>query len=231
LVIVEIAMALVLLIGAGLTINSFLRLQAVDYGCDPKGLLTFQVRLPRAQYVKEAGTVGGFQIVDINPVVPLFFNKIVETLAGIPGVKAGAGTTYMPLGGAPSRSFTVEGREIHSESEAEASTAAFYSVTPNYFGAMKIPLLRGRDFTARDNGGSPWVAVISQTMARRYWPGSDPVGQRFTITGAAAGERPREVIGVVGDVRRSRRDREFRPAVYILHEQQLLHTQGDLSTR
>jgi putative ABC transport system permease protein len=156
----------------------------------------------------------------------VFFKKVVERLAAIPGVGASAGATYMPLGGAPSTSFAVEGRGIHSESEAEANTAAFYTVTPNYFGAMKIPLLRGRDFTAHDTGGSPWVAVISQTMARRYWPDSDPLGRHFTITGAAQGERPRAVIGVAGDVRRSRRDREFRPAVYIPHEQQLLHTQG-----
>lgn len=226
LVIVEMALALVLLIGAGLTINSFLRLQAVDYGCDPKGLLTFQMRLPTTQYVKEAGTVGGFQIVDVNPAVPVFFDSVLESVTGIPGVEAAAGATWMPLGGAPSRSFVIEGRGNGSESEAEANTAAFYPVTPNYFAAMKIPLLRGRDFTPRDNAAGPWVAVISRTMAQRYWPGVDPVGRRFTITGASAGEMPREVIGVVGDVRRTRRDLELRPAVYIPQTQQLLHTTG-----
>lgn len=226
LVIIELALAVVLLIGAGLTVNSFLRLQRVDYGCDPKGLMTFQVRLPRTQYVKETGIVGGFPTVDVDPAVPVFFNSVLRSVAGIPGVEAAAGSTYIPLGGAPSYSFVIEGHGISSESEAEANTAAFYPVTAKYFAAMKIPLLRGRAFTPQDNAAGPWVAVISQTMARRYWPGADPIGRRFTITGANVGEQPREVVGVVGDVRRTRRDRELRPAVYIPQEQQLLHTQG-----
>src|SRR5262249_14376815 len=177
LVVTEMALALVLLIGAGLMINSFLRLEGVDLGCNPKNLLTFQMRLARGEFVKDVGSIGGYHAIDISPRVAPLFEQVWERLQGVPGVQAAAAVNYPPFSGGLNLTFSIQGRA--TASQREPPQASYYPVGPNFFRTMGAPILRGRDLTARDSAAAPWVVVINQTMARRFWPNEDPIGKHI----------------------------------------------------
>jgi putative ABC transport system permease protein len=178
----QIAVALVLLCGAGLVIENFRLLRGVDLGFDERQLLTGEIELPRATYSEGARRA-------------LLVAQLSERLASTPGV-AGAGVITMnPLRGATwSAPVIAEGQE-----ERQAASIYHRLVTPGLLGAMRIPLLRGRDVTALDGPNAPQVAVVSARLAARLWPGEDPVGKRLRI--ARAGAPWRTVIGIAGDVR------------------------------
>jgi putative ABC transport system permease protein len=206
LVATEIAVSVVLLIGAGLMLKSFVRLLNVSPGFDPKDILTVQLSLPGARYDTEEKVNG-------------LYRGMLEKVRAISGVEAaGIGISLPPNKLSISDSFTVEGTA--AESGMAAPSAAVLFVSPDYFRALGVPILRGRDFTEGDRVGSPMVGIINDTLARRYFHGENPVGKRMKVGGS---ERPTnqwfEIVGVVGDLKFSGLDEEAEPAYYQPHWQ------------
>ncbi len=220
LVIGQVALTLVLLIGAGLVIKSFVRLQNADLGADPTGVLSFETVVSRALYLKMTGaSVNGFGQFDFSPVPAQTFEKVAQRLHDVPGVTSAAGISPRPYIGVPfDAPFSIRGRPRTSEA---ALTAGYHLVTPNYFGTMRIPILRGRDITDRDTADAPWVVVINEAMARRYWGNEDPVGQHLTLD-IVPDEKPREIIAVVANTPPDRLEHTPVPMLYLPHVQQLL---------
>jgi putative ABC transport system permease protein len=186
LVISEIALALVLLAGAGLLTNSFVRLLRVPLGFNPQKLLTLQLFLPEAS--ESASDTRSSQVI----------NAILERVRTLPGVQSASAVNSLPITGGVSTDFAIVGRPpVKSGDEPSADICV---IDAAYFRTMQIPLLRGREFSARDSATAPKTMVINQTMADKFWPGQNPLGARVTmldwgppLTG--------EVVGVVGDVK------------------------------
>lgn len=231
----QIALALMLLIGAGLMINSFIRVQKHDLGADPKNLLTFNFQWPVSEGAKPAGKYHGVGLWEVSPRPARTFDRVVERLRSVPGVVSAAAINIPPLnaGLLPLVTpFLIEGRPAPLPNGASAGgskqpdqTANYFAVTPDYFGTMKIPILRGRDFNDRDRDDAPPVMIINQAMALQFFAGENPVGQRVTLD-LAPGERPREIIAVVGDTATNRLAREQAPALYVPHVQQTSQFSG-----
>jgi putative ABC transport system permease protein len=226
LVTLQIALALVLLIGAGLMINSFVRIQNSQLGMDPHGLLTFDFRFP-VSMMKRVSIFRGTGYWEISPVIDQTLDRVLEQVRSVPGVISAAGSSAPPLQGARGMDFLIEGRPAPQRAGAGApgQSAPYIAVTPNYFATLKIPLLRGRDFTDRDNDAGTPVIIINESMARRYWPNEDPLGKRITLD-FLPDERPREVIAVAGDTRLSRAQRQPGPILYVPFHQQTSHWRG-----
>jgi putative ABC transport system permease protein len=182
LVVGEVAISLMLLSGAGLMLRSFARLGAVDAGFDPRNVLTMRVVLTGSPH-------GATPEARIS-----FYREVLGRLGAIPGVESVSGINHLPLAGDLwTFGFNVEGRP--APAPADTPGAAFRVVFPGYFRTMRIPLLRGRDIDARDDGAAPRVVVINQTMAQRYWPHEDAVGRRIRRD-----SKWFTVVGVVKDV-------------------------------
>ena len=184
LVVAEIAVTLVLLVGAGLLLRSFLRLQQTELGFEPRNLLTLTVGAPTQLYGQNARRAE-------------YFRKMQERLSALPGVQGAALASSLPLDWVLNFSYAVEGRPARPGEDPQAD---YVSVSPNYFEVMRVPLVRGRGFTERDAEGGPAVALINETMARRVFAGEDPLGQRIVIDYL---ERrvPLEIVGVVADTK------------------------------
>jgi putative ABC transport system permease protein len=227
LVTLQIALALVLLIGAGLMINSFVRVQNKDVGADPKGVLTFDFRFPQGETIKPFGRYRGLGLWDVSPVTTLTFQRVFERVQGMPGVISAAAISRPPLtGGGINMPFLIEGRPAPPPSSAsgdssqeQGQTADYFAVTPNYFATMKIPLLRGRDFNPQDTGAAPLAIIINQTLARRFFPNEDPIGKHLTLD-FVPDEKPRQIIAVVGDTTLNRLQPKQSPLVYVPYTQQ-----------
>jgi putative ABC transport system permease protein len=222
LVAIQLALALVLLIGAGLLIRSFMRMQGTNLGCDPTGLLTFGVRFPPNQYGKPAAMYRGLPLWEMSSVPAEMLSRIFERVQSVPGVQSAAGTFFPPLTDSFSLPFTIEGRTVQ---DTDALSADYNPITPNYFNTMRIPFLRGRDFTARDTVSAPWVAIINETMARRFWPNEDPIGKRLKLD-LAPEEQLREVVAVVHDTPSSRLQTKQNAALYVPFVQMPPHILG-----
>ena len=193
LVIAEVALTLVLLVGAGLMVRSFIRLQQVDIGFDPKNILTMQINLPLEQYA------GGREWSD-------FFDRLIERVEFLPGVETAAVTQYLPVSGTEgSVGFQIVGREADPNL---ITSAGIRRVSPGYFRTLGVPLLRGRDFTKQDAQDRKAI-IINEAMARRFWPGRDPLGQQINLFGTV-----REIAGIVKDVKYSSADKGADPALY-----------------
>jgi putative ABC transport system permease protein len=201
LVVSEIALASLLLVGAGLTLRSFLTVLRTDTGFRQDGLLTAFVSLPSAKYRGDAPQVAAY-------------DEIERRLASLPGVRSVGATSHLPLSGADSRTgVVIEGREPTPDTPTRAHIRA---VTLDYFRTMGMRLVAGRNFTASDHSESPFVAVINETMARRYWPGQSAIGRRFQV----AGNRPwTEVVGIVADVKHWGFERPVNPEMYLPQKQ------------
>ena len=187
LVISEISLAMVLLIGAALLIRTFLALHEVNPGFDPHNLLTMEMSLTGDRFQKTAG------------VAELVRNGR-ERLNAIPGVEVSASTCCLPMEGGFGLPFIIVGRPVD---KGQPVGAGWMSASAGYFEAFKIPILRGRDFTDRDVGGAPGVVVINESMAKKYWPKEDPVGQQIIIgkgVGPEFDEPARQIIGISGDI-------------------------------
>jgi len=185
LMISEVALALVLLIGAGLMIRSFRRLQAVEAGFDPRRVLTLVVPLRSSQY-------------STGPQRSAFFQRLIERVGALPGVESASAINHLPLAGDIwTLGFTVEGRP--APPPGEGPSAAYRIIRPNYFHTMGISLLKGRDFTEHDAAGTPGVAIINEAFARNIWPHEDPIGKRIRVNDD--GPDPREIVGIVKDVK------------------------------
>jgi putative ABC transport system permease protein len=196
LVVSEIALSLVLLIGAGLLVKSFLRLQSVNAGFDPRNVLTAQVTLPRAEYPDTARQNA-------------FLRQTIERLETLPGVKSVAATINLQLDNAWSIGYRVPGRENTPNQVADNAY-----VTPRYFRAMGIPMLKGRDFSDRDIAATAPVVIISESLARKHFHDEDPLGQRLHTAGVNC-----EIIGVVADVKARGLELDAGPAIYIPYAQ------------
>jgi putative ABC transport system permease protein len=220
----QVALTLVLLVGAGLLMRSFWQLQRRDLGFDAVNVLTVGARLPATQYYRMVGTANGVTQLDISPVPAQLFERIRERLMTVPGVQSVAGTNeaFSAGGGVPAP-FAIEGRPVEKEDAAGAVSANYALVTPAFFQTMRIPVVEGREFTATDTNGSLPVAIINQAMARRYWPNEDPLGRRLTVA-IVPGDRPRQIVGIVGDTPLSRFDREPGPSLYVPHAQESLRS-------
>jgi putative ABC transport system permease protein len=227
LVTLQIALALVLLIGAGLMINSFVRVQKTDLGANPKGLLTFEFRFPQTEAIKPFGRYRGVGLWDVNPLTTVAFTRVFERLQGLPGVVSAGGINRPPLSGqGVSMPFLIEGRPAPPPSSASADssqeqgqTANYFAVTSNFFATMKIPVLRGRDFNAQDNAAAPPVVIISQSLARRYFANEDALGKRLTLD-FVPDEKPRQIVAVVGDTVLDRLQQKQAPVLYVPYAQQ-----------
>ncbi|HJQ33856.1 MAG TPA: ABC transporter permease [Pyrinomonadaceae bacterium] len=224
LVAVEIAFAVVLLVGAGLLIRSFMRLQQVDPGFQPRGVLAMLVSLPPNKYSDQARRA-------------TFDRQLLEQLRALPGVKSAATNTSLPMSGwNQSGSFRIEGRTVAPNESAPHG--ARWMPSEDYFQTMGIPLIKGRYFDARDTADAPGVAVIDETLARKYWPDEDPVGKRITFEGGQQQPRWREVVGVVAHVRNEGLEGESRGQYYVPYAQRanntdvfvVLRTDGDPSS-
>ncbi|HSF22798.1 MAG TPA: ABC transporter permease [Blastocatellia bacterium] len=195
-VIAEVAICLVLLIGAGLMIKSFARLLNVSPGFNPENVLAVNVALSGSSYRDGAG-------------ISNFYQQALERLSSLPGIQSAAGVTALPMsGGFGSRYFRIEGRP--PQPAGQGFNANVNLTTPGYFKTMHIPLVDGRDFDERDVMKAPDAVIVNQEMARRYWPDENPIGQRLAV-----GDGPwRTVVGVVGDVKQSGLDIETRPEMF-----------------
>jgi putative ABC transport system permease protein len=207
LVSMELALAFVLVVGAGLLGNSFLRLLNVNSGFDPHNVLTASTYVYGARYQKPEAELGLYQ-------------QVFERLRATPGVESIGMVSTLPLGGSFDRTgFHVQDRPLQNPSEAPSVDR--YSVSPEYFQVMRIALLRGRRFTDQDRMGAPPTAIISDSCARSQFPGQDPIGKRVQLDGRDESKPWATVVGVVGDVRQYGLDRAPNMAVYIPQAQNL----------
>jgi len=208
LVVAEIALALVLLIGAGLMMRSFMNLQKTDIGIDPSQTLTFRVGLPEAQFPDKESPAR-------------FFEQLVPKLASLSGVESAGATTSLPAAGNIGISaFILEG-EPEPKQLQDARTLRQLTITPGYFQTARIPLLRGRDFSAADSKDAPRVVVIDDDAARAWFPNQDPVGHQLRMLDRQ-GEPPRwaTIVGVVRPVIYERlTNRRPMPAAYFAQSQ------------
>ena len=201
LVVVEIALSLMLFIGAGLLIKSFWQLTRVDPGFDSSQLLTLHVALPDQKYPEPS------QVIE-------FYRQLPQRISALPGVKAVSAVNRLPIsGGDPRGDLTIEARTF---GPGETPAASYRRILPNYFRLMGIPLLQGREFDDRDSGGQPDVVIINQKMAQRYWPNNDAVGKRIKI-GPPENQPWLTVLGVVGNVTHTGLDAEPDLATYEPH--------------
>ena len=204
LVISEIALAFMLLIGAGLLIKSFLRLQHVSPGFDSKNVLTMNVSLPRQKY-KE------------NQQINSFFEQLLTKVSSIPGVEAVGGIDPLPFGGSDGTTgFVVEGaapQPVGERPEVGERTA-----TSSYFRAMGIPVIRGRTFNNGDREDAPRVVMINEALAKRFWPNEDAIGKRLGFKSSDP-QVWHEIIGIVGNVKHRRLDVAPKPELYFPYSQ------------
>ncbi|MGA9770145.1 MAG: ABC transporter permease [Blastocatellia bacterium] len=199
LVVSEIALALVLLVGGGLMIRSFLRLQSVDSGFNPRNVLTMVVSLAGSEH-------------STGPKRAAFFNQLNERVENLPGVESASAINHLPLAGDIwGVGFTIEGRP--APLPGEGIGAVYRIVRPNYFQTMGARLVRGRDFTERDNEHAPGVIIINEAMARRHWAGEDPIGKRIMVS--MGDTSPREIVAIVKDVKQGDWAAEPRPEMYL----------------
>ncbi|HEU4893788.1 MAG TPA: ABC transporter permease [Vicinamibacterales bacterium] len=217
LLVAEVALSLVLLVGAALLIRSFARLTNIDPGFAPDHVLAFQVALPRTAYPD-------------NPRRDAFFDRLLERLRGTPGVQAAGMVQTLPILDDYMLSFSIQGRP--PAAPGQELSANFRVASPGYFESLSIPVISGRTFTAHDTAKSPMVAVIDDAFARRHFPGENPIGRGIDIGNDSDGFY--EVVGVVGSVRHEGLDSLPRPTMYIPYKQEIfsgmvmmVRTQGD----
>ena len=200
LVVSEVALSLVLLIGAGLMIRSLWELRKVQPGFDPHNVLTMTVPLPRNRYSSPAGQVA-------------FFQEVLTRIRALPGIDSAGVIDDLPLdGGGSHQPFSIEGRPVRQMSDQPEVDVRL--ISPGYIHAMHIPILRGRDLSDADVAGRPGAVLISDSLARRFWPNEDPIGRHLTLTFFP--DIVREVVGIVGDVKLDSLD-ETRPVATIYH--------------
>jgi len=221
LVVAEVALSLVLLVGAGLLLKSFASLLRTSPGFNPQNVLTVSLNLPQVKYPEAAQS-------------SQFYGRLMERVRAMPGVRAVAAVNNLPLGSTNSdTNFIIEGRPPLAQDELQG--AWFSPVTAGYFQAMNIPVLQGRALDERDHAQAPLAIVINEAMARRYWPGDSPIGKRIG-TGRRSPTGPTwwEVVGVVGNVRAFTMESDEPPTFYIAHAQRparrmnlVVRTEGD----
>ena len=206
LVVAEFAMAMILLVGAGLFVRSLANLYSVDLGLEPDGITTFSVTFPPADYEGPSDVITGL-------------DRVLESLAPEPGVGGVAATSHLPLSGARLSSSVQLDGDI-GEMGTNSPGAAIKVVTPGYFETLGVPLLEGRFLTDDDDQSAEHTVVINQAAAERFWPGESPMGRLLAYTEDAEGAPvQRRVVGVVGDIRWAGPQRDATEEIYQTHLQ------------
>ena len=198
----QVALSIVLLIGAALLIESVSRLRGVDVGFNPARLLTMQVSLPPVRYDTAQKRVS-------------FFQELVRRVRSLPGIRSATAATSLPMIGYAGTPVQDAGKPLLKLNERLIAT--ILAVTPGYFGTLEIPLRRGREFSEQDTEDSPRVAIIDEALARRFWPayprGQDPVGQHLWVGGVNA--KPAQIVGIVADVHQNLEGSAWPETVYV----------------
>ena len=205
LIVAEVALSLVLLVGAGLLVNSFARVLASAPGFNADRLLTFRIALPESKY-------GTFDRGDA------FYNELYVRLRATPGVRSVGATNAVPLSGfGGDRSFFIEGRAVTRPEDQADEEIRF--VTPGYFTTLQIPILQGREFTERDTLAAPRAAVVNQALVRKFFPNGDAIGRRLSFSQ----QQPAwyQIVGVVGAIKHRALDATARPELYVPYSQPL----------
>jgi putative ABC transport system permease protein len=205
LVVMEVAVSLVLLAGAGLLIRSFVRLQNVDPGFRVEGLLTSRVQLPSARYPDSAQSAE-------------MYSRMQEKISALPGVRDAAAVSFLPLAG------LGIGTSYYRTDQPEPPPGELPStnvrpITPNWFRTMGIPQVAGRDFTDADREDGPQVAIVSESLAARAFPGENPIGRHILVRIKQPGGVDYEIVGIVGDIKMTSLEAAAGPAVYVPHRQ------------
>ena len=204
LVVVEIALALMLLVGATLLIRTVAGLRDVRPGFDVQNVLALQTSLAGSKYATTRQ-------------VEALTRTMVQRIDALPGVQASAMAISLPTEGGVDLPFSIDGRPQQGNSPYHGDEQ-WRSITPEYFKAFGIPLMRGRVFTDRDGGGAAPVLVVNEAMAKKFWPDADPIGQHMTIgkgLGPEFEEASREIVGVVANVRENGLDQDAPPVLYV----------------
>jgi putative ABC transport system permease protein len=204
LVVSEVALSLILLVGAGLMIRSLWLLSTLDAGFDPHGVLTMNLVVPNNKYSRPVDEIA-------------FFDRVLSKVRALPGVVSAGLIDDLPLNGGSHQPVAIEGRPVQAMSDQpEVDTR---TITPGYLSAMRIPLRRGRDLSGADGPERPAVVLISETMAKRFWPNEDPIGRHLTMTFYP--DKVREIVGLVGDVKQDGMDTAASSATVYLPAAQL----------
>ena len=199
LVVAETALAFVLLAGAGLLINSFIKLRAVDPGLKPDNVVTMNITLPRQKYTQPEQVIA-------------FHRQLLERVAAVPGVEHAGTVTALPYGGSTnSFGYTIDSPVSGDQTVSIISQQA----SADFFRAIGIPIVTGRDFNEGDVDGAPPVIIVSDSFAKRYWPDEDPLGRRIKWGNKEFGSPWMTVVGVAGDVRQRGLDTAPRPTLYV----------------
>ncbi len=218
LIVAQVAVSFLLLIGAGLMVRSLINLQRVDAGFKPENVLTMQISLDFTKYMSDTSMLN-------------FSDTLLEKIKGVPEVTSAAMAGEFPLDKSPvsNGQFTIEGQQGNT-GDAKP-TAEFNAVSPEYFRTLGIPMFSGRIFDERDRPGKPRVAIVTQSVARNYFHGDDPVGRRITLDG---GKNWTQIVGVTGDVRERTLDQAPKNFIYVPYAQYpqmspslITRTQGD----
>jgi putative ABC transport system permease protein len=204
LVVSEVALSLILLVGAGLMIRSLWLLSTLDAGFDPHGVLTMNLVVPNNKYSRPVDEIA-------------FFDRALSKVRALPGVVSAGLIDDLPLNGGSHQPVAIEGRPVQAMSDQpEVDTR---TITPGYLSAMRIPVRRGRDLSGADGPERPAVVLISETMAKRFWPNEDPIGRHLTMTFYP--DKVREIVGIVGDVKQDGMDTAASSATVYLPAAQL----------
>ncbi|MGE0129985.1 MAG: ABC transporter permease [Blastocatellales bacterium] len=212
LVVAEVAVALVLLVGAGLLLKSFARLQHIDPGFSPNNVLTFNLQLPVSSYRDWRQ-------------VPELYSQLIARLKALPGVQSADAAGFLPLEGGWPTKFLIYGQP--APLRGEEPVAQHRPVSESYFQTMGIQGLGGRQFDERDNADTPGVVIVNEALARRYFPNENPIGKRITTTARQYGPLGRvmpqslemEIVGLVGNEKNSSLNKTAEPAIYFSHRQ------------
>jgi putative ABC transport system permease protein len=215
-VVVEVALTLILMVGGGLMIRTFVALRGVNTGFDPSNLLTAKFEVSGPRYVLPAPKRGQRDMRTIQSATHDYYQELVDRVGKIPGVESAGLTTWLPFSdGATVRFFNLAGK-------TGANYAEYVTVTPDTFRVLRIVLRKGRFFNERDTENAPWVAMVNEAFARRYFGNDDPIGRMLTLA-TVDEERPREIVGVVSDVRQAAHA-EPRSQIYVdFHQQPMVY--------
>ena len=196
----EVALSLIVLAAAGLTVKSMLRLTAVDPGLDPSNVLVMEMALPQAEFYG-------------RPERPRFCEDVTREVSILPGVTAVGAISHLPFSGANAgRGFTIEGRV--PASRADGAGASYRLTCPGFFHTLGVPILRGRDFTHQDAVNAPQVVIINEVTAARYWPGEDPLGKRIKLGDASSNAEWMTIVGIAGNIRHFGFDSDLRREMF-----------------
>jgi putative ABC transport system permease protein len=214
-VIVQIAMAVVLLTGSGLLINTLIKLTRTDNaGFNPNGLTTFQMNFTGKEFFHQTGNVtpSGSLEFAMTERIDAVASDIRQRLRALPGIESVTSEANgLPLGGARQYNFAIAGRG--PSSDRDGLQALWRPIAPEYFKTLEAKVLQGREFTESDRRGSVPVALVNETMAKKFWPGENPIGQYISVQ--FYNDPPRQIVGIVGDIRQGQRALTIDPQMYV----------------